>query len=515
MAESYVVKSHKHPIDCLHFLNWMIRVKENRIFILISSMLSVVLWITFKYFYYYPNIIFDSYYYVWAAAFNDDVSAWPIGYSKFLRLIGIFTHSVNAVLIIQYIFLQISFLLFFFSLRYFFRIERKTSFVFLILFLLNPIYLFTCNLILSDILFLGLSLLWITSLLWILFRPLKWLLIFHGLLLFLTFSIRHSATFYPIISCIGIMMSQYKLLLKIGGIALQLFIVGAFVLYTTHKNEEVYGVNQFSPLQSWKVASNALYMYEHVTDQEVKPVPLKFKSLDSMVREYYHSKHDSVNLFNPDPSWGSYYIFMYPSPLLRYKDEKYPKNKRFLIDVPVFSKMAPLYDAYGSWLIKQYPLMYTKSFVIPNIWIYMVPYPEVYYDSHNPFRLQSDTIGKVTRKWFGLRTIAIPKKYIDFRSKLFEIYPYYNTCVHLLFVLVMITFFALNGARIMVKPYLKGIFLVTILWCCNFLFIILASASLLRYQLFIVILELAFFIVLWDFLFRDENNSHPLHVKNN
>lgn len=486
-----------------NFLRWIFNEKINIYYVAFTIISSVIIWIIFKHFYPNPNIIFDSYYYVWAAAFKDNVSAWPIGYSKFLQLIGYFTHSVTLLILLQYVFLQLSFLYFFFSLIFIFKPQRWISWLILVFFIINPIYIYTCNLILSDTLFLGLSLLWLISLLWIIVRPQLWMLFVHALLLLITFSVRHSALYYPVIGVLGILLCRLPVKIKALGIFLQLLVVGGFMMITTYLNEREFGVKQFSPFQSWKVASNALYIYEHVPVKELQPVPKKFELLDSMVRAYYNSSHKPVNIFSPDASWGSYYMFMYPSPLLRYKDLFYPPDGLFLINVPTYSKMGSLYKDYGSWILKHYPEQYIKYFVIPNIYLYMLPYAEVYFDSYNPFNLQTDTIGRVTRKWFGIQTIKAKESSVTFRANFFDSYPMLNTCVHLMFILMMIGFVVLKGFQKIKRPYRLILLLISMLWIINFVFIVMASASLLRYQLFITVVEFVFSVIMWDLLYKE------------
>ncbi|WPQ63317.1 hypothetical protein SIO70_00370 [Chitinophaga sancti] len=493
------------------FISYVLKDPVNRLYAWIAIAICIVSWFLFKYFYPNPNIIFDSYYYIMGATSNEDVSAWPIGYSKFIKLIGMFTHAVNALLILQFVILEVCFLFFFFSVRYFFYLSRLSSNILFVLIFLNPIYLYTCNLVLSDALFLGLSLVWIINLFWIIFRPQVWMVITQALLLFVTFSMRHSAMYYPIIGCVALFFSQLRLGVKIFGICFQFLLVGGFILYTTHLNERIYGVRQFSPFESWKVASNALYVYEHVPENEKKAVPVKFKELDKEVRQFYKTKKYQISLFTPDPSWGSYYMFMFNSPLISYQEKKLGMDSIFyVLSIKNFSKMAPLYDEYGKFILKSYPFTYAKNFVVPNIWIYMLPYPEVYYDDYNPFTFLPDTLGGIAKNWFGKISLTAPRKNVVFRTTLFTFYPVINMLIHFIFIITGIGFYVLKGYRRMKAPYFKGILMISILWLLNFGFIIIASASLLRYQLFITVVELVFMLFFIDFLYVKDNQKHPL-----
>jgi len=105
---------------------------------------------------------------------------------------------------------------------------------------LNPIYLFTSNFILSDSLFMGVSLLWLINLLWIVFRPRPWMLVTQAVLLFLAFTIRQTALVYPLIACVAILLSRQPRTFKIGGIILPFLLVGGFIIYSIRMNEVMF-----------------------------------------------------------------------------------------------------------------------------------------------------------------------------------------------------------------------------------------------------------------------------------
>src|SRR5579859_3407726 len=67
----------------------------------------------------YPNFRGDSASYIAAAYLHADATEWPVGYSKFLGFIHFFSHSDTLLVSIQYLLLQLSALLFIFTLKYF------------------------------------------------------------------------------------------------------------------------------------------------------------------------------------------------------------------------------------------------------------------------------------------------------------------------------------------------------------------------------------------------------------
>jgi len=88
---------------------------------------SIVSFILFKLLYPYPDFFSDSYSYLEAAYFNQDIAIWPIGYSKFLWAFHYLTHSDTAFVAFQYFFLQISALYLFFSILYLYQPSEVTK----------------------------------------------------------------------------------------------------------------------------------------------------------------------------------------------------------------------------------------------------------------------------------------------------------------------------------------------------------------------------------------------------
>lgn len=492
-----------HPkTDFIHF----IRNRNNRLYIWSAIAISVLLWLVFKHLYPYPNIIWDSYFYTDAAVDNADVNYWPIGYSKFIRFIGLFSHAPNVLLTTQYFFLEGCFLYFFLTLRYFFRLRKWASNILFFFLLLNPIFFYISNFVLSDTLFTGISLLWFCQLIWIIFCPRPYMIFTHALLVLLAFSTRYYALYYPFAACLFFLLSRQPISWKITGILLQFILVGWFIRYTTNKMEATVGVKQFSPFGGWKLASNALYMYDHVHPDKSDSIPQQFQELDKRVRKYFDSPHEQVSLLNMDASWGSFYMFIYPpSPLVEHQFVQFDRDT-VTSTFKKFSSMGPLYEAYGNYLIRKYPAAFAQYIVWPNIILYMQPHPEVFADSTNPFFLDPD-LGVKTQKWFGLKTMTIPQTYIRLRTKILSPYPILNALIHIIFITSCIGFFSLNGYKRIKKPYSYAILSITGFWLCNYGFTILSAGSLLRYQLFISIIEFAFALFFIEFICSDADEK--------
>src|ERR1700743_3393371 len=95
--------------------------RENRIWWIAGLGFFLLEFTVFKMYYPYANYTGDSYYYLEAATTNADVSTWPVAYSKFLRLISVFSHSDTVLVGIQLGFLKVCELLFLFVLFQFIK----------------------------------------------------------------------------------------------------------------------------------------------------------------------------------------------------------------------------------------------------------------------------------------------------------------------------------------------------------------------------------------------------------
>jgi hypothetical protein len=483
--------------------------RNNRFYLLIALGLSLVLLAIFKILYPYPNLVMDSYYYIRAAANNADVNAWPIGYSRFLQLVGLFTHSHLVLVCLQYLFLEFALLVLFFTVRLFFNLGNLPSNILFIFFFANPLFLYTSNLVMADALFNGLSILWIVQLLWIIYRPRPYMILTHALLLIITFSIRYNALYYPIVAALAFVLSRQRLRLKLAGIALPIVLVVSFIAYTSHKMETYCGVKQFSPFGGWKLANDALYMYAHIHPDKTDTVPAKFRTVDRIVRRYFELTHEPGDLMAPDVFHGS--PFMFDGPLMYYMFTLYGQDTTVFINFQRWSRMGPLYTQYGSYLARKYPISFARWFLWPNVQRYALPPREIYM-TITPFFLRPDELGPEATRWFGLTTLTVKPEYINLRLDIFSWYPILFGLIHLCFILGLLGFTLNKGWSRIGKPYNYCLFAILFFWLCDLGFSLTAAAIVMRYQILVVSLELAFSLFFLEFIYRHADGTKPLSL---
>lgn len=463
---------------------------NNRVFLWMALAVTIILLAGFKLIYPYPNMVLDSYYYVLGAINHADVSPWAIGYSWFLRLFGFFTHSPLALVVFQYLLLESSLMALFLTLTEVLGLSVLTRWVLFPFFFCNPLLLYCANFVMADTLFISLSLLWISLLVWMLYRPKPFLLWIHAVLIFFVFCVRYNAIFYPVVAALALLLSRYPISQKLLGIAAELIVIAGFVGYTSMRVGEISGQAQFSPFGNWKTANDALYMYGHIYQEDSSTVPVKFAALHETVREYFQGGAKVDDLLNfRSQFYGSQYMFTSGTPLVSYKVRLYGEDSEFVN----FRKMAavgPLYGEYGGYLIRKFPGAFIQYFVEPNGMRYLFP-PMEAFGSFPPFFLRPDYLGQGARQWFGVRTLTVTWNKINLRGQLLRPYQMIFFFTHVLFVVCLLGFMSIKGTKSMSSVEKNTLVVLLALWFLDLGFNLTAAATVMRYLIFIGFIEVA------------------------
>jgi hypothetical protein len=488
--------------NLIHFI-WEQR--PNRRYLLAAVLISVGLMVVFKLFYPYPNMVLDSYYYVQAAAAKANVAIWPIGYSKFLRVIIVPFHSTTVLVWIQYFLLEFACMLFFFTIFYFWKLAKHLKQILFIFLFLNPLFLFSCNFILSDALFLALSLLWITLLIWIIKAPRTYMIGAHALLLLAAFSVRNNALFYPAIAALAFLLSPLNLWKKLLGIVLQIFFVGLFMWYTANQMADLTGERIFTPFTGWKMANNALYMYGHLYRNDTTRMPNRFASLDKVVRGYFDTVQSVDNLFDYNAfAGGSYYMFKPYSPLIRYINLE-SKTAVTFVDLESSAPVATLYSGYGQYLIKRHPIAFIRYFIWPDAIRYTYP-PMENFSSATAFFIRPGNLGEFASKWLGVETLTVTPFLRDLRTAFISPFPILISLIHLAFLIGLTGFLIYKGIQRSDKSSTKCLLLIVSYCALEFCFSVTTASMILRYLLFIMVIKFTFSLVFIDYMYKLDKN---------
>jgi len=469
--------------------------KESRIYLILSVLMAGVLLFVIIKLYPFPNFLPDSYSYIDAAYNNVNINMWPVGYSKFLRFISVFNRSDTGLVIVQYSLLQLAILFFLFSIKYLLQPGKWTMRMLFAFLILNPLWLYIANFVSSDALFATFSLLWITSLFWILYRPVGKMFIFHALVLGFVFSVRYNALYYPFISVLVVLLANGTIREKLLRIAIVIVPVGWFLLYTTLTFQDRLGVATFSPFGGWQMGSNALFMYAHVPPAKRGPVPKQFARIHSITIKHM----DSLNRLKqrPDQELGIYYLWDDKAPLKLYLIDKYKKDST----TPYLKRWASVsnyYGQYGAWLIKQYPAEFLRYYIWPNFINYYSPPTEFL----GMFNMTSDTVDPGAVSWFGYKSNKVHHFSKNKLIIITAIFPLLLAMINVIFFFGFIGFVVLGGFS-KVSPYYRTVlWIMLLIWLSNLAFSVFASPIVLRYQAFPFIFTLAFAGLLLEFVIR-------------
>jgi hypothetical protein len=490
------------------FISFIIKEKANRRLLLLALACMIVFFTVFKLLYPYPDFFSDSYHYIAAANLHMNIGIWPIGYSKFLSAFHFVTHSDTALILFQYFFLECSALYFLFSVLYFYPISpfiRNILFIFLFI---NPLLLYFSNYVNSDSLFCSLSILWFTQLIWIIHRPKLSQLFVHSLILFACFSVRNNAYVYPLVSILAFILTKSNLTFKILGILAPFLLIVPFIVYTRSAARELTGTSQFSLFTGWQLANNALYVRGHLKiDSNDLPGP-EARTIDKNFMKFLlnqdQGEFDDL-IFSG--AGGNYFIRYQGSALNRYFNKNYPWKTKFEV-TQAWGKCSVIFNTYGNWFVRHYPLAYIKYFAIPNAKNYFIPQLE----KLEIYNRGSKNVEIEAQEWFDYQTPSVTASSFKGQEKMLFVFPYIFLILNVLYVLAIVWLIIKRKKIHIISNFRKTILVSSFFLLANFLFCISATIIVLRYDVFPMIIVATYSLVLIDLIDRKEarNQLDPL-----
>lgn len=468
------------------FKDFIFRNRPNKIHLWCAVIALMVEFTIFKYFYPFASFINgDSYVYLETAYHNFSINTYPVGYSNFVRVFSAFTKSDTLLVGFQYFFLHASILGFLFTIFYFYRPGKVVQCFLLAFFILNPVFLYLANYVSSDTLFLTLSILWFTVLLWLVHRSSKQLIIWHAVILFVAFTVRYNALFYPVITLLAFSLSRQRIWLKIAGTGLGVLLIGCFILYTGNKYKQLAGTWQFSPFTGWQMANNAMYAYRYIDSMDRKPVPPKFRVLDQMVRTYFDTTRDVKKYPQEQLLASTVYMWAPNSPLRLYMADQF-KTDSVSDKLKQWATVGPLYGNYGAYLMRRYPLTFLRHYLWVNTLKYYSP-PVEFLEQYSTGK---DSVHPVAQVWFGYESRKITSRFKSFDVPVLNFLPILAGALNILFLFGLFAYWFLGGWQNVI--FRKGIMLAAAFWLVNFGFSVFAAPIALRFQLFPIIISISF-----------------------
>jgi len=479
--------------------------EENKIYSLLMIFLMICQFIVFKLCYPYPDFFSDSYSYILAAAAHLDVNIWPIGYSKFLSVFHWFSHSATSLNFFQYMFLGIAGLYFYHTIIYFYSTGKNTR-MFLCLFLFfNPLSLYLANYVSSDAIFVALSMIWITQLIWVIQRPHPYQILVISIVIFIAFTFRYNAALYPIITAMTFILSRQKLWVRLAGIVAGPLLIIPFIIFSSNAAKKMTGTAQFPPiLGGWQWGNNALYMRGFIDVDSTKLPSPETAELDRVARKYFSQPSRPQN--DLSSYVANYFIREPEAPLKQYMLAHYTIKDQ-IGQVVAWGKAAPIFGQYGTYLIKHYPIAFARYYLLVNTKNYFLPPLE----KLEVYNLGKDDIWPLAATWFGFQkplihanvSYSLQGIILMFLTPLFLIlngYYLYN----------LYRFIRQKGYRKVNKKTATTIFLISTFLFLNLFFSIFANIIVIRYQIYPMIIFLTFSMMLTDLLDLQAATKKPV-----
>ncbi len=464
--------------------------------------------VLFKLFYPYPDFFSDSYSYIYAAYAHLQVSIWPIGYSWFLSIFHHLTHSDTALIAFQYFFFEVSALYFYFTILHFFSPGKPFRIILAILLFGNPLSLFLCNYVNSDPIFIALSLYWFTGLIWIVNEPRLYQVFSQAILLFLLFTVRNNAYVYPAVSCVAFGLSIQPWRIKLAGIIAGPLMILPFILHTRNAAQQMTGTAQFSFFTGWQIANNALYAYRHGHFDDTLLSSAETVKLNRLSKKFYKNVppdfEDQIQEYV-----GNYFIREPISPLRSYLYQNYTWEGDAGFD-SAWGKASAIYAKFGNRFLFRNPIPYIQYFVLPNTIHYLLP-PLEKLAIYNTGRNEVDNL---VQYWFDYSSPSIKVVSKTVQGNVLAFYPPLSMFVHIYWAGCWIWWLTNRGFRRRNPQRRRTLILLSFFIVLNFCFITAATAIVLRYQVFPILMVLTAGGLLSEASLETEAGGQSVSIEN-
>jgi hypothetical protein len=370
--------------DFYNFLNQ----KEHRYELLVITGLYIAFLFIFFTLYPLPSTLTDSANYVYCAKTMQPGGYRPFGYSWFLNAIHIFSSSIKFVTLTQFFITAFSTTLFIYTLKYFYKPASKLLwYTFILLAVAAPPTLYMAHALLSDSLFCFLTLMWVITAIWVIHTRSIILFLLHLLMLYWALEVRYTGLFYPAFSILITITSFDKIYYRLGLSVLCIFTAVYFYKSTKSEMKKMFGVNTFSGFSGWQLVSNALHVVPHV---QVNPA----KARDEQTRAFLNFINQTDKSFY-NRGVSAHFMWHKESPLKQYtywrmQTQNMDYLRAWLLSGEDFSK-------FGSYLIKTYPVAFTRYYLLPNTW--NVFYPPARGAIH---KIEDIVVDDLFHEWYGL-----------------------------------------------------------------------------------------------------------------
>ena len=359
------------------FLSFLIE-KEQRIAWAIIGGLFIAILIFLKLYYPYPQTETDSGNYILSAVTGKINGYRPYGYSAFLSFFHGLSADVRFVVTWQWFLTFVSVAFFLFSIKFIFRSLPSFGFYALCLIaIINPSAIFMDAYMMSDSLFVSLTLLFLTTCMWILYNGSWAAMIANITLLWLCMDARYIGLFYPVFSAAVIVWALFR---RFKWVALAAGLLPLLMLYiyrsnTADKMKEEFGVETFSAFGGWQKANNGVAVLPYVKVDPNQIINPQIKAIHQAVRQFPDSFFKTDDIMATSFMWTR----NYPGKqcLAQYIQQTHTPYMQ------AWAYLGTQMDAYGDFLQSNYRAEFFQYYIVPNFKNIFKVYPIGEYKEFN------------------------------------------------------------------------------------------------------------------------------------
>jgi len=305
------------------------------------------------------NIYYDSLGYLNKAAHFLGLGMRPQAYSGFLHLLHQIAPSEKLLFLAQFSLNAFSTMFLYLVVICFFRPSSLIlSRVVLMLMIVNPGELYLSTWILSDTLFISLTMLWLATGIIAIMKNNVAFRIVHLFLLILLMQTRSIGLIYPVITAIFFWYSISKYRNRIIWAALPLVILFVNIETMKYFNWKITGISTYSGFSGWVLANNAMHIlpYVDVNVEEIGDEDVLFVHNNIMLQI------DSMEFI---PKSLTYKYLWHPEYPLQQMLNK-ASEEHNIDHLKAWNYMSVPYKKYAVYMIRKHPVEYFKHFMLPN-----------------------------------------------------------------------------------------------------------------------------------------------------
>ncbi len=354
----------------------------NRKIIIALSIYHVLIAFVFNWAFPFTVYTPDTPSYFFAANIKEFCGYRPYGYSAFINFCMFFYQSIYTIIIIQGFLYLTATLLFIFTIEYLFPFKNKALFyLFIVLLSLSGQAFFLNTSLMSDSVFISLSIIWVSSLLHLLTSSKNnyYLIILNLITCFLILKIRYAGLIYPVIGLLLTLIIYRKKYIKLV-ICLVGFCSVFLIVYQqgVSQNKTKYGVNIFSAFGGWAKLNNASVIIPEIKKETKEDEIHLVEAFQPEIKENISRKEEIV-LLNagfkdyPDSIFSTKNVLTsqlmwslsYPEKMF-YLNYIYDKYKQYG-PLPCYVYCGKLYSEYADYLVKTHTSTFIRKFYLPNL----------------------------------------------------------------------------------------------------------------------------------------------------